>query len=382
VGLLNKQTDKKIKKYQEKVEKSREKYKKSPEYPLHMSSVFLQHLNLMSNNMGETEGFGPHFIIEWMDLYKKMAQKHPEEFAHLNIQKTQNSLQKSIECSCDSRLIDVYIKNLKNDQADSFLVIPITLKITQGNEDQFHGVSAIITKEQGKILVSVCDKAGYLLEDINKIYINREQKQIKTIYQYKFDDTKENIKRITKALRIGRGHIKGSDIFNLFSTYKKDRYPLAKLGKHATGKEFINTVGTSQYLQGNCHVNNLDAALRYLLAPRESTPIDHFITAKMDSSWRDKFKELFLKEIETSNFGKNLNKNDMLNYLTKSYEKYSEEKKQLKVIVDRSKKINTKMKIRKSESRQINQGISEIFKGKKPNHMPKVNQIFGNQSRC
>ena len=135
-------------------------------------------------------------------------------------------------------------------------------------------------------------------------------------------------------------------------------------------------------MQGNCHINNLDAALRYLLAPKEKTSIDPFFTAKMDSGWRDKFKELFLKEIETSNFEKNLNKNDMLNYLTKSYEKYSEEKKQLEIIIDRSKKINTKMKIRKSESRQINQGISEIYKGKKPSHMPKVNQIFGNQSRC
>ncbi|MBF8807103.1 MAG: hypothetical protein IC227_00170 [Enterococcus lacertideformus] len=68
----------KIERYKEKVAQSREEYQNSTDYPLHMSHVFLQHLNFIPNSLGETEGFGTDHVIEWLALYKEMVQKYPE----------------------------------------------------------------------------------------------------------------------------------------------------------------------------------------------------------------------------------------------------------------------------------------------------------------
>ncbi|MBF8807104.1 MAG: hypothetical protein IC227_00175 [Enterococcus lacertideformus] len=303
------------------------------------------------------------------ELVKDLPKEQAEIQAKIRIKKlvkVQESLQRSIECSCDSRLLKYCLNHLENNCTDSFLVVP---KYGEGR----HGVSAILKKRDDNFIIEICDKAGLGLGEPQEAYLNKSAEQIRPIYRYELKTTKKNINVITKALRIGRKHIQMRDSVNPFSTYNKKYYPLKKLNKHADIQGFATNVGTSQYLQGNCQIKNLDAALRILLGPEMESPLIYrdklqepieYATPKMYDSWRDTFEDLFREKIKSSNFEKNVDSGAVLEFIFYAYEKYLAEKKLIKNM-ESGEKSNVKKDIRKNETARFQYSLARVFRGEK-----------------
>ncbi|EMF0128362.1 hypothetical protein ACFC57_01585 [Enterococcus hirae] len=321
------------------IEKAREKYVKNEQkYIAEMSHVFNQKWNWTSNMLDNEAGVKYDNLIEYMYLYKKVVEKNPEQFTEngrerKNLINSLNSLNGSIGCSYDNKYFKPCMKDLVNNDPDSFLVIPIMYNRRTGD---VHSVSLLIQKEDNKIKVRVCNKGGQLvpneapnvdgkisLEHLNKIasfyqwenwndfsdkekldlwkgvskedkaecvesfaaveklWVDLDTKQLKSIYVYEFEESKENIEAISKAVRIGRYAPTWRDFLSLsrkegvsFGSFFQDKYmlffhkttefPLKELHHHASECKFENYVARSQ-MTGACIVKNIGLAFKYTL---------------------------------------------------------------------------------------------------------------------
>ena len=309
------------------IEKAREKYVKNEQkYIAEMSHVFNQKWNWTSNMLDNEAGVKYDNLIEYMYLYKKVVEKNPEQFTENGRERKNliNSLNGSIGCSYDNKYFKPCMKDLVNNDPDSFLVIPIMYNRRTGD---VHSVSLLIQKEDNKIKVRVCNKGGQLvpneapnvdgkisLEHLNKIAsfyqwenwndfsdkekldlwkgVSKEDKaecvesfaaveQLKAIYVYEFEESKENIEAISKAVRIGRYAPTWRDFLSLsrkegvsFGSFFQDKYmlffhkttefPLKELHHHASECKFENYVARSQ-MTGACIVKNIGLAFKYTL---------------------------------------------------------------------------------------------------------------------
>ena len=260
--------EKKRKKMIKDIEKAREKYVKNEQkYIAEMSHVFNQKWNWTSNMLDNEAGVKYDNLIEYMYLYKKVVEKNPEQFTENGRERKNliNSLNGSIGCSYDNKYFKPCMKDLVNNDPDSFLVIPIMYNRRTGD---VHSVSLLIQKEDNKIKVRVCNKGGQLvpneapnvdgkisLEHLNKIasfyqwenwndfsdkekldlwtgvskedkaecvesfaaveklWVDLDTKQLKSIYVYEFEESKENIEAISKAVLKRRGLLSCLDYY-------------------------------------------------------------------------------------------------------------------------------------------------------------------------
>ena len=328
--------EKKRKKMIKDIEKAREKYvKNEKKYIAEMSNIFNQKWNWNSNMLDNEAGVKYDNLIEYMYLYKKVVEKNPEQFTENGRERKNliNSLNGSIGCSYDNKYFKPCMKDLVNNDPDSFLVIPIMYNRRTGD---VHSVSLLIQKEDNKIKVRVCNKGGQLvpneapnvdgkisLEHLNKIasfyqwenwndfsdkekldlwksvskedkaefvesfaaveklWVDLDTKQLKSIYVYEFEESKENIEAISKAVRIGRYAPTWRDFLSLsrkegvsFGSFFQDKYmlffhkttefPLKELHHHASGCKFENYVARTQ-MTGACIVKNIGLAFKYTL---------------------------------------------------------------------------------------------------------------------
>ena len=320
--------EKKRKKMIKDIEKAREKYVKNEQkYIAEMSHVFNQKWNWTSNMLDNEAGVKYDNLIEYMYLYKKVVEKNPEQFTENGRERKNliNSLNGSIGCSYDNKYFKPCMKDLVNNDPDSFLVIPIMYNRRTGD---VHSVSLLIQKEDNKIKVRVCNKGGQLvpneapnvdgkisLEHLNKIasfyqwenwndfsdkekldlwkgvskedkaecvesfaaveklWVDLDTQQLKSIYVYEFEESKENIEAISKAVRIGRYAPTWRDFLSLsrkegvsFGSFfhKTTEFPLKELHHHASECKFENYVARSQ-MTGACIVKNIGLAFKYTL---------------------------------------------------------------------------------------------------------------------
>lgn len=304
--------EKKRKKMIKDIEKAREKYVKNEQkYIAEMSHVFNQKWNWTSNMLDNKVGVKYDNLIEYMYLYKKVVEKNPEQFTENGRERKNliNSLNGSIGCSYDNKYFKPCMKDLVNNDPDSFLVIPIMYNRRTGD---VHSVSLLIQKEDNKIKVRVCNKGGQLVPNEapnvdGKISLEHLNK-IASFYQWEnwndFSDKEkldlwkgvskedkaecvesfaavENIEAISKAVRIGRYAPTWRDFLSLsrkegvsFGSFFQDKYmlffhkttefPLKELHHHASECKFENYVARSQ-MTGACIVKNIGLAFKYTL---------------------------------------------------------------------------------------------------------------------
>lgn len=144
--------EKKRKKMIKDIEKAREKYVKNEQkYIAEMSHVFNQKWNWTSNMLDNEAGVKYDNLIEYMYLYKKVVEKNPEQFTENGRERKNliNSLNGSIGCSYDNKYFKPCMKDLVNNDPDSFLVIPIMYNRRTGD---VHSVSLLIQKEDNVVL--------------------------------------------------------------------------------------------------------------------------------------------------------------------------------------------------------------------------------------
>ncbi|MEY8446201.1 hypothetical protein AALA44_08580 [Enterococcus ratti] len=338
--------DNKIKeKMNKEVNKARKNYtREKDKYGLDMRNIFYQKWNLLKNNKDVNYGNEYNYIVEFMYLYKKAIEKHPEQFKDRKVEKLKASLENSIGCSYNTKYFKSCMKALENNNPDSFLIIPISYFLMSNEEIVGHSVSLVIQKEEDKIKIKVCNKGGQLVPNekpsidenlteekfyklaklakwdrwnnlsnteksesynnlteseklsrlndltaLEKLWIDSKSKQLRPIYVYEFKETKENIKNISKAIRIGQLNPRLKDLRwvhlfrnlglrillfkdkyrNLLHYDTRIEYPLNKLHRHAEKSYYLECAANSQIL-GNCGIKNLSMAFKYALGePQE-----------------------------------------------------------------------------------------------------------------
>ncbi|EPI02530.1 hypothetical protein D920_00349 [Enterococcus faecalis 13-SD-W-01] len=267
------------------VNKMREDYIKDPKYAVELYDIYLQHLNLKSNDILSRFGFSVDAILEYLTIYSKAAEIHPELFAGRNTEQIQESLQKSICSSACTELAGDFLSELIPDNPDSFLIVPIGFNFPyKDNKVGSHGCTVIIRKKEAKFFVETIDKAGIgpdmhekeaqLKEFPRNGWENEDSAELCINYTYEIQDTRENIIKLANVLRIGRIHFTAEEI-NLFVTDDPVMYyaPFKKLDSFAEKSYYTKHIARAQHTQGNCEIKNSSAALQYLFGTPHETGV-------------------------------------------------------------------------------------------------------------
>ncbi|STP28823.1 hypothetical protein [Enterococcus durans] len=273
------------------VTRKRQRYLNSEEYVKNMCSTIIQNLNLMGNPIQEKMKKVPNAVIELMPIYQQMLDLHSDKFPDRNIPLLKESFQKSLYSSVETKLLPFYLNDLKEDHPDSFLLLPINVCMKlQNGEDGYHGMDVIIRKVRGDFEVATYDKAQIRIispdsQSIQKklraaVYIDDQKKQITPIYIYKIKNSPQKVKAITQALRIGRLHLNWFERNELIKGPFEEYRPLHLFSRCAKKEYYSNDLATSQYVQDNCMVNNLNGAMKYILGVKKQVKIKNQIFYK------------------------------------------------------------------------------------------------------
>lgn len=266
------------------VERKRQRYLNSEEYVKNMCSKIIQNLNLMGNPIQEKMKKVPNPVIEFMTTYQQVLDVYSDKFQDRNIPLLKESVQKSMNSSVETKLVPFYLNELKEDHPDSFLLVPISvcMKLPNG-DDGYHAVDVIIKKIRGDFEVATYDKAQMRIvspdsQSIQKklseaVYIDSKKKQITPIYIYKIKNSPQKIKAITQALRIGRLHLNWFERNELIKGPFEEYRPLHLFSRCAKKEYYSNDLATSQYVQDNCMINNLNGAMKYILGVKKQFKI-------------------------------------------------------------------------------------------------------------
>ncbi|EGP4721002.1 hypothetical protein D9Y92_05950 [Enterococcus faecium] len=145
-----------------------------------------------------------------------------------------------------------------------------------------------------------------------------------------------------EVLRIGRQHLTFEERINPFATAKRTYHILNKLS-NSTEKEYVaNHIATTQYVQGNCEINNMNASLKYILGTRKQVTIHdrNFWQTKYKTLSTEKFNyvmnELMIMHLEKSGYGKE----EVRNFISKAYDHYLDRKKEREQLPLENKKIH------------------------------------------
>lgn len=268
------------------VNKMREDYIKDPKYAVELYDIYLQHLNLKSNEIFSKFGFSVDAILEYLAIYSKAANIHPELFLGRNIDQIQESLQKSIYSSACTELAGNFLSELISDNRDSFLLVPIIFAMPDNdNNVSGHSCTFIIRKKEAKFFVETIDKAGLIpceqekktkiKEHSRKGWRNADSAELSINYTYEIQYTKENILKLANVLRIGRAHLTDKEI-ELFEAHNDVMYyePFKQLDKFSEKSYYTKHIARDQYTQGNCEIKNISASLQYLFGtPYETSHV-------------------------------------------------------------------------------------------------------------
>ena len=332
-------------------DKKREKYVNSEKYVPEMCSVLLQNWNMIGNYIFFKTKPSTSPTLEFMTVYQQILNVYPDEFEGRDINKIKESIQKSIYGSIHTKLFKNYINELENNHKDSFLVVPVSMFYKEKWYSWFkngHGVTFIIKKEQDRLNVEVYDKAQMRMHCPDKRALKKkiqeklrfdlETLKITPVYVYEGVEKKG----LEEVLRIGRQHLTFEERINPFATAKRTYHILNKLS-NCTEKEYVaNHIATTQYVQGNCEINNMNASLKYILGTRKQVTIHdrNFWQTKYKTLSTEKFNyvmnELMIMHLEKSGYGKE----EVRNFISKAYDHYLDRKKEREQLPLENKKIH------------------------------------------
>lgn len=262
-------TKEEVEKYIQEADGLRTDYINSHYYSRDLCDTVFQHLNLKENDCHTEFVYEFQTEIEFMALYQQLIDVCPEAFSGREQELIKDSLQKSIYASIRPKLFPNYLTELENNNPDSFLIIPAILKNIP-NSIELHGVTLILMKKENQFVVSIFDKARERAEE-NKSRINIYETQNRTTYRYTIEDTENNVASIANILHLGLGYPKEENQ-RVESALMGFNYSLYFVFRSIAKREKLCThIGMGQFYQGNCSINNLNGALKYVLG--EAYPV-------------------------------------------------------------------------------------------------------------
>ncbi|EGP5049702.1 hypothetical protein E4K24_001998 [Enterococcus faecium] len=331
--------------------RKRNRYLKSDIYARDMCSLLLQNWNMRDNDTFLIEKPSTTPTIEFMAIYQQLLDIHPEEFEGRDIKKIKESIQKSIYGSIHTELFSNYINELKNNDQDSFLVVPVSFYYLSYRSADFtkrSDVAVIIQKQNNQINVQIYDKVQIRAvrpdeyakkKNVHKNSWTKEEiAKLTPIYTYELSD----VQSLVDVLRIGRNHYNWHEKAVPFPKYKKSYYIYNKLSKYATIEGYSSHVGTIQYVRDNSEIKNMNAALKYILGTKSEIIIDgkKFFQTKYKTLSTEKFNyvmnELMIMHLEKSGYGKE----EVRNFISKAYDHYLDRKKEREQLPLENKKIH------------------------------------------
>lgn len=383
-------TKSEIKKHISEVNQMRKDYLRSGEYAKQLYDISVQNLNLKGNHIRVEHNPGTDIWLEYMSLYQKVLDIHPEAFEGRDTQKIKKSLQRSIYSSAQSELSKNFIHQLIPNHPDSFLIFPIGFSYRdKENKLLEHSGTFIVRKKDSKIIVETLDKAAMrafypdneaisirLPKKVSYSYKNQEST---FNYTYEIKDTKENIFALTEALRIGRVHLHKWETKKNIGLYA----PYNMISKIAEKEYYTNHIAKGQYIQGNCMIKNLTGALQYLFGtPRETT----YTLADGTKAVKMKYNGLTKEQINSTmqivmidHLKKLGHRTSVEKFMVQDFLRYKEMK------IERSKlegldKATTKQLIGKILDREYNKMIN-AYKTKKPTPVKSINYDYDKKTK-
>ncbi|MGG5359724.1 MULTISPECIES: hypothetical protein [unclassified Enterococcus] len=274
-------------KYIQEADELRTTYLNSNYYTRDVCDIIFQHLNLKENDCHTEFVYEFQTEIEFMALYQQLLDVCPEAFSDRKQELIKDSLQKSIYASIRPNLFPNYITELENNNRDSFLVIPVLLKNIPGSSE-LHGVTLILMKKENQLIVSIFDKAEERPGRNNSRITNYET-QSRTTYRYTIENTEKNRLVIANILHLGLGYPKKENQV-VENALMKHSYSLYAVFRTLAQEERLCAhIGRSQAGQGNCSINNLNSALKYVLG--EVYPVKDLLVDG-EKAVKTKYKDL------------------------------------------------------------------------------------------
>jgi hypothetical protein len=238
-------------------------YINSNYYTRDICDIIFQHLNLKENDCHTEVVYEFQTEIEFMAFYQQLLDVCPESFSGRDQEVIKASLQKSIYASIRPKLFPNYLTELENNHPDSFLIIPAILKNIPGSSE-IHGVTLILMKKENQLVVSIFDKARERPEE-NKSRISNHETQSRTTYRYTIEDTEKNRTVIANILHLALGYPKKENQVVEYALMNRPYSLYAVFGDIAQEEKLCTHIGMGQFYQGNCSINNLNGALKYVL---------------------------------------------------------------------------------------------------------------------
>lgn len=318
--------------------RKRNRYLKSDIYARDMCSLLLQNWNMRDNDTFLIEKPRTTPTIEFMAIYQQILDIHPEEFEGRDSKKIKESIQKSIYGSIHTELFSNYINELKNNDQDSFLVVPVSFYFPSYQSADLTGkydATVIIQKQNNQINVQIYDRVQIRSirpdkhakkKSVHKnSWVKEEIAKLTPIYRYELND----VQSLVDVLRVGRNHHNWREKADPFPKYKKSYYIYNKLSKCAEIEGYTSHVGTIQYVKSNSEIKNMNAALKYVLGTKTEIMIDgkEFFQTKYKTLSTERLNhtinELMFTHLKKIGYGQATE-----NFIRNAYEVYKEAKSQ------------------------------------------------------
>ena len=256
----------------------RKKYIYGPTYYKDMLDINLQNFNFKQNDIASSYGANAH--TEIMSIFCQMIDLYPEAFNHKGGELIE-SITNSIYAYADTELFKEQLTRLKNNDDNSFLIIPTNLYGYHGDSvNGGHIITTEISKQSDSYRVTTYDKVGiasYHIEPEKKLLKPKTPKgYVIADYSYHLKVTNDNTKLLVYCLSQ-----KNRRIFNQESVDNGVSNSNFKKIEEAARDDGYGKIKAKKQKVGNCFTKELVSGLKFATFPQSD--IDDFKFKKVEN---------------------------------------------------------------------------------------------------
>lgn len=281
-----------VKKLRKEVEEERADLVNSPEYASLLYNALCQHANYQHSTQTISDYLTQLDLnLEYMTLYLDFLTVHADHFMEREISSLKESIKNSIYCARKPLLLEQALESLEANNKDSFLVLPVLQMLPK---DGIHSSSLIIYKEEGKITVTILDKAMHYSDKIlntvpeisvkemtdlgisgliKGLFTGSLDKNLKVALPYvlEFQDTQKIRTHLTYIFALGTTFLGRNLQLSLFSEKNESLLIQKKLFELAELSYWGKQLYDGQYFGKNCYIKSVSAAMQHVLGDRQTT---------------------------------------------------------------------------------------------------------------
>lgn len=280
-----------VKELKKEVEKERADLVNSPEYASLLYNALCQHANYQQSTQSMSDYLTQLDLnLEYMTLYLDFLTVHADQFMEREVGALKESIQNSIYCARKPLLLEKALENLEENNKDSFLVLPVIQSLS--NND--HSSSLIVHKEDGKIKVTMLDKAMHYSDKILSTVPGVDVKEVMNLgigglikglftgsidknlkvalpYVLEFPATREMKTHLTYIFALGTTFLGRNLQLSLSSEKQESLLIQKKLLDLAESSYWGKQLYDGQYFGQNCYIKSISTAMQHVLGDRQTT---------------------------------------------------------------------------------------------------------------